>query len=346
MRKILFVGLILLFVASCEKENPQVLPTETGVYIINEGNFNFGSADVSVYNADKQEVTNEIFYTANSYSLGDVAQSMYVIDSTGYVVVNNSAKIEVVKLPSFTVIKTISIPGSSPRYFLPVSDSVAYVTELYAKKIWVVNFISGTLVTSIYTTGWTEKMFLLNGNVFVQQRTVSTDASTDNKLLKINPGSNSIADSKSFLKRDINAMEIDGSGNIWLAMDEDSINGFKSALLCYDQSLSLLKTLSHSNYGHHFSQLCIDKANGKMIYLDNDLFTANTTDASLSGQVFVSKGSKNIYVVALNSANGDVYVCDALDFVQRSRIYRYDKNGNEVHSFTAGVISGNFIFNE
>ncbi len=342
----LFLVILIAGVSSCNKDPQTTLPTGKGLYIINEGLFNWGNAEISFYNPSTNEVTDNLFQAANGYSLGDIAQSMYVKDSTGFIVVNNSAKIEVVKLPAFGHIRTITIAGSFPRYFLPLNDSVAYVSELYAKKIWVINYLSGNAVTSILTTGWTEKMVLLNGTVFVQQRTVSTDASTESRLMKINPATNSIVDSKQFLKRDINGMAEDVSGNIWIAMDEDTANNFKSSLLCYDQSLNLLKALEQSDYGHHLSQLCIDKNRNQIVYTDGDLFSMQVSDLALPGQPLIARSGRNFYAVGVNELQGDIYVSDALDFVQRSRIYRYDKNGNEIHSFTAGVISGNFTFNE
>jgi len=59
--------------------------------------------------------------------------------------------------------------------------------------------------------------------------------------------------------------------------------------------------------------------------------------------LFTATGT-GIYSMNVDPVNSDVYVSDALDFVQQSRIYRYDKDGQLIHSFTAGVISCNFTF--
>ena len=346
MRTLYFVCLACFLVASCKKDKQAELPVKTGVYIINEGNFNFGTADVSVYDAETNTIINDVFTAANNYPLGDVAQSMYAKDSTGYIVVNNSAKIEVVRLPSFKGIKTISIPGSSPRCFLPVNDSIAYVSELYAKKIWVVNYQTGNVVTTIPTTGWTERMLRLNNYVVVQQRTADNLPNSENRLLRINVSNHTLNDSYDFSKQDVTGLDADAQGRVWVSIDEDSTTNKKSALVCFDQSFTPVKTLAHTSFGHHFSQVSIYTATGKIVYADGDVLTANVSDASLGNQVLIPKGSRNIYAIGLNPKNGDVYVSDALDFVQRSRVYRYDSNGNEIHSFTAGIISGNFTFNE
>ena len=40
----------------------------------------------------------------------------------------------------------------------------------------------------------------------------------------------------------------------------------------------------------------------------------------------------------------EVYVGDALDYQQRSIIYRYSSDGELLDSFTAGVIAGDFCW--
>ena len=171
--------LILFFISSCKKDNPQAAaPTSKGVYISNEGNYTFGNAEISFYDPAKQQVTNNLFKNVNGYSLGDVAQSIYIKDSTGFIVVNNSQKIEMVRIPSFQKIRTINIPNSSPRYILAVNDSIAYVTELYAGKVNVVNFQSGSVVKTIdQMAAWTEHMILFNNSVVVEERNLDAHPS-------------------------------------------------------------------------------------------------------------------------------------------------------------------------
>ncbi len=86
-----------LILSSCEPDpvkikSPAFRGSE-GVFILNEGNFMNENASLSFYDYKKNEVFNQIFFTANQVPLGDVAQSMTFYGDKGFIVVNNSAKI-------------------------------------------------------------------------------------------------------------------------------------------------------------------------------------------------------------------------------------------------------------
>ena len=156
---------------SCHKESTTGISSGS-VIIINEGNFNHGDADLSVYNPSTKTISNNVFSQENGFALGDVAQSLYLIGDTAFIVMNNSQKVVVAKVSqNFKYIASISLPNASPRYFLPVDGHRAYVTELYANKIWVVDYKADTLIKSIPVTGWTEQLISLGGKIYVEEAT-------------------------------------------------------------------------------------------------------------------------------------------------------------------------------
>lgn len=347
MRKAIGYLILLLLISSCGKDKSPDLPTGKGVYIVNEGNFNFGTAEVSFYNTTTNEVSNGLFSAANNYMLGDVAQSMYVKDSTGFIVVNNSAKVEVVRLPALTRLHTIAIPNSSPRSFLPVSDSIALVTELYARKVWVVNYITGAVVGHITTQGWTEDMLLIGSDIFIQQKINRTLSNTFATIHKVDLATlTASTHAGTFTGRDVTGMVKDKYNRIWVAVDEDTAAHQPAGFYCFNTNLTEVKSFFFSGYGHHPSRLCVSPADDRLYYTDGSVYTFTADDNAVPVTPLITGGNRNIYSMAVNPANGDIYLSDALDFVQQSVIYRYDNNGNLLHSFTAGVISGNFAFYE
>ncbi|MBR5193417.1 MAG: YncE family protein, partial [Bacteroidaceae bacterium] len=81
---------------------------DNGLFITNEGNFQYGNATLSFYNPETKEVENEIFYRANAMKLGDVAQSMIIRDGIGWVVVNNSHVVFAIDIHTFKEVGRIT----------------------------------------------------------------------------------------------------------------------------------------------------------------------------------------------------------------------------------------------
>ncbi|HRN42736.1 MAG TPA: hypothetical protein PK649_11780, partial [Vicingus sp.] len=219
MKKFLFHIILLLIIFSCKKEEigPQCLncnetpisnTSSTDVLIINEGTFGWTNASISLYNKENNNVNQNVFKNANNgTNLGDVAQSFLQINDKGYIVVNNSNKIEVVNISDFTSLATIT-GFNSPRYMLKINDSKAYVTDLYSNSIQIVNLNSNTISGNISVQGWTEQLVLLNDTAYVCDM-------TNNNILIINTITDVLIDS---IKVGIspNSLVIDKNKKLWV----------------------------------------------------------------------------------------------------------------------------------
>jgi hypothetical protein len=343
IHRIVFL-LLAFYVTSCQKDLPAKLTDSRGVYIVNEGNFNFGNAEVSGYNPTTKDVENNLFKSANGFSLGDVAQSMFINDTLGFVVVNNSQKIEVVSLPSFKKISTIFINGSSPRYLLPINDSIAYVTELYANKIHVINFSKGEVVTEISIPQYTEQLVKVGSEVFVQGKKIQTNTNARGAVFKLNAISHTLVDTKYF-NGDVTGLVKDNQNRIWVSVGENTSTADLARLDCYNTDLVLQKTIPVSTTSQSINHLQTDGAGSMLYFTLGDIFNMNIDATVLPNTPLINKESKNIYALGVDPKTDEVYISDALDYVQSSRIYHYDKTGTLVHSFMAGYIAGQFVFN-
>ena len=76
---------------SCKPDNPvnpNGVTIGSGVFVLNEGNFQFSNGSLSFYDPKADTVANNLFYKVNNAPLGDVAESMAMMDGKLYIVVN------------------------------------------------------------------------------------------------------------------------------------------------------------------------------------------------------------------------------------------------------------------
>jgi len=338
----LFITTLLLLIASCRKDappkpdnNPIPASDSNAVYITNEGNFQFGNAAVSYYADGMTEAVEDLFRPANNRPLGDVCQSMCIFNNKAYIVVNNSGKVEVVNPATF--VSTATISGlKSPRYFLPVSNSKAYISDMYANAISVVDLNSNTITGTIPCRGQTQELLLAHGEVFVTNE-------HSNKLYVINSSNDMISDSISI-----------GYGSNSIVEDKNS----KLWILCSGKpgsSNASLHRINPANYTVEYSftfnkssdspwRLCINGNRDILYFLNKDCYQMTVTDATLPATPLIPSNGKNFYGLGINPHNNHIYISDAIDYVQRGKIYIYKPDGSVASDFLAGIIPGGFYF--
>ena len=129
--------LILSTFVACEYDDD--FPAEVGsgnieAIILNEGKIysNMGAISVLYKNGS---VSPDVFRVVNNRPLGDVAQSMTLINGNYFVALNNSKKIEIVNPTTFKSEGTILYTQAGlPRQVVAVSDSTAIVSDLLSNN--------------------------------------------------------------------------------------------------------------------------------------------------------------------------------------------------------------------
>jgi hypothetical protein len=80
-----------------------------------------------------------------------------------------------------------------------------------------------------------------------------------------------------------------------------------------------------------------------LFYILTDVFQMDIAASQLPVQPLITAGGRNFYAVSV-LPSGEIIVSDAVDYVQRSRIYRYSSAGAELQSVRAGIISGSIVW--
>ena len=340
--KITLLAIATLSFFSCKKEKiDEPTPTTTfsadanGIFICNEGSFTGGNATITYTNGTEAETIQDVFKIANSENLGDVGQSMTKINNKIYIVVNNSSKIEVVE--ALTLKKSATITGfNSPRFLLEATPGKAYVTDLYANGISIVDLTSNTITGNISLNGSSEDLILYNGKVYV------TNLSTS-YLYIIEPTTDVIEDSI-LIGAGGNSLKLDRNNKLWVLCGGDFVSGDPGSLHRVDPATKTNEFSQTFPAGDYPTRLTINETNDELYFLNMNIYKMQLTDMTLPTTPFVDAAGKSFYGMAFDKVSHVLYVSDAIDYQQAGRIYRYETSGTMLNSLPAGIIPGSFLF--
>ena len=333
------VCLLLILGISCKPEPPGPVdspkPSKGSVLLLNEGNFQWGNASLDLYDPETEILQSGIFKSANQQALGDVLQSMSIFQDKGYLVVNNSGKIEVVNPTDMTSLGTIE-GLTSPRFFLGISSSKAYVSDLYANAIAIVDLSDQAVSGSISCPGWTEQMLSVGEMVFVtnirQPYLYVVNSQTDLLVdsIRIREGGNRIVR--------------DQEGMLWVACGELIQPDESGALYRINpENWTLIDSFLFSPATHP-DELTINASGDQLFFLNGGVQRMPIAAAELPQNPLIPEDGGLFYGLGVDPFSDEIYVTDAIDFVQRGAILRYDLEGNLLHEFRAGIIPGRFYF--
>ncbi len=338
--KQLFYLLIILSVIACQRDDggeEPIVVDNAKVLILNEGNYNFGNASLSMYNHSKKKVYNKVFQANNNgRPIGDVVQSATKISDELFVVVNNSSKIEVLNPSTLTSIASIQ-QLNSPRYIAAANNQKAYISDLYEDKLYVLDPRSHSITKTIKTKGWVEEMAVVNGKLYLthvdSNQIWIIDVNTDIVLKKID-----VHEQPQFI-------EIDRDSNIWVSCG-GGLNGGKSALYHLATSNdSLLSIFEVAAVEHKIGELEFNSRKDELHFLGKDgLYFMKINANQLPNTAKIAKGNRLFYGFSINPSNNEIYISDAIDYQQRGVVYRFKYSGAQIDAFKVGIIPGDIIF--
>lgn len=330
---------LLAFLFSCEEESstkptdkPYAISPGAMILVANEGNFRSGNATVGLYNLITKSWLDDAFSYFSKRSLGDVFQSVTFWKGSAFLVVNNSGKIEVVNPENFEITQTIN-GLISPRFLLPVDSNKAYVSDLYANKIWVLSGNPLAITGSITANGWTEEMVMVNNKVWVVNKSRPV-------VFIIDPSTDQLVDSLVLAAKPTTVCRSSGT-KIWLGTEGETAIDSGHVLWVETTNKSILenyKTLSRIAPDRFSPTL-----SGDTFYFVDDrprIFFPKPGNYNIG--ILKNEQVGKWYGIAYDPKRKMVIFSNVKDYVQKSSIYIQSSEGET--ELSGGVISSRFYF--
>ena len=318
----------------------------SGLFITNEGNFQYGNATLSYYDPETRTVENEIFFRANGMKLGDVAQSMVIRDGTGWVVVNNSHVVFAIDTDTFR--ETGRIENlTSPRYIHFVSDEKAYVSQIWDNRIFIVNprrfEVTGYIEVPGMTSesGSTEQMVQYGRYVYCncwsyQNRIIKIDTQTDSVVGELTVGIQPTS------------IVLDRNNKLWTITDggyEGSPYGHEApSLYRIDAESFTVEQQFRFRLGDAPSEVQLNGTRDRLYWINDDVWQMSVDDERIPVRPFLESRGTKYYGLTVDPVRGDVYVADAIDYQQQGMVYRYSADGEPIDRFYVGITPGAFCW--
>jgi YVTN family beta-propeller protein len=318
------------------------------VYIMNEGNYGKANASLTMYLPDSLKAYQDVYFTANGRNLGDVGNDMVIYGKYGYIVVNNSQKIEVVLLETMKSAGTITIPGTkSPFKAAIFSDTKGYVTNLYDNSVTVFNPTTFAVVKDRIPVGLNPQGIIsFNGRIYV----CNSGYGADSTVSVIDPLTDTVVKTIVVGK---SPSEIDYTTDQKLVVKCEGVSSYPDptkeapgSIMKIDPStLAVTGTLPLplATYSHP-EKMAVSGAGYAYVKVKSGIMKIETAQLTVVNAGFIPFTSYTINGMAYDRTNSRLYVADAVDYVSAGTITVYDADGKTTATFKAGVIPGAITF--
>jgi len=337
---------VIIILSGCSKDNPDPIFSgkyENGYFITNEGNYNSADGSISFVNEDGI-VENDVFVSNNSVTaLGDVVQSMSIIEDYAYIVVNNSNKIEVVTADSMKYVSTIDV--DFPRYIKQVSDDKAYITtwgDGFGKDVKILDLNTNTITGSIECGSGPDAIQVSNEFAYVCN---IGGWSTGNTISVIDINSDIVV-STIEVEEKPNSIKSDANGNVWvLTKGTTEYDENWNTVPISPGSLVKISNNSIENklffpLGYFPKNLIIDDSGYNLYYsCAGAVYSFNINSSSLSELPIINK---EFYGLGFNG--NYIYGAYASSFTESGWSYRYTSDGLVIDSVNVGIAPNGYCF--
>ncbi|MFT5157182.1 MAG: DNA-binding beta-propeller fold protein YncE [Bacteroidia bacterium] len=336
-----YLGLLCLlgFWSSCTDDPKPIdkkIPVGRKVLVVNEGNFQRGNASLGLYQPNEKIYTSDVFKNANNIPLGDVFQSITKVNGEHWLVLNNSGRIMSIDTTNYTVTGTIE-DLVSPRYALYMNGlNKVYVSDLYSDKITVVNADTKKKLGQIPCSGWTDRMILAGGLIYVCNRTKPY-------VYLIDPEIDAVVDSIK-VSNNASAILFTELAEVVVLCEGAVGSNEPAALYKIDpkaHQLSWSHTFKKNEHPKFLSQTPVA---GEVFFMNSQLYKLQANNQLIQETRCEVVDQGNLYGLSFDPLTQDLYFLDARDFIQSSIITRLSASFVKLDEFKVGVNCNGLLF--
>lgn len=349
------LALVAALMFSCKPEepvnpvNPKALNLGSGLFVLNEGNFQFSNASLSFYDIEADTVGNNLFYKVNDAPLGDVAESMALVDGQLYVVVNNTNLIY--KVNATTLVCDTTKPFKmgdfySPRELFFVSPEKAYVSDIIGAGLWIINPKDMSHTGFIQTGKTTEKMVPVGNEIYVSNWSNYYLPGMEKNTVQVVDMNNDVKVAEIQVGKEPNTMAVDKNGHVWV-LCEGAVWEADAEQPSLWEINPLTKTAEKRYEFDGTAMVLRANPTGDQLYLifNNEVRRFDIATLSLSESFRIAAQEEGMfYNMTIEPRTGDIYVTDAKNYMMNGTVYRYTNDGLLLSSFEAGVIPSAMLF--
>ena len=166
--------------------------------------------------------------------------------------------------------------------------------------------------------------------------------SYDNKLLVVDLRTERLVDSIEVGPQPT-SLVCDRYGKIW-TVTEGRTEGIPAVLYRIDAATRVIERSFLFPSGDHPSELVLNGRRDTLYYLDRDVWRMSVKDESLPATPFLPYAGTTYYGLGVDPRNSEVYVADAIDYVQHGVVYRFTARGRALDTLRVGITPGSFCF--
>ena len=350
------VGILLFGLNACTTSDPTPsLPYDSGVLILNQGNFTDNNGTISLYNASTKAINYDVFQKENTRSLAGGVSGYTDIDGKGLILVDNSTNgkdaVEIVTAGTFKSVATIS-GLDNPRNVIKAGTNKAYVVcwdtfnADYSYKlgyIAVIDLVTNKITKKIPVQNGAESIVIVGNEAFIG----NTSYSGISYISVIDITKDEVS-GKIILDGAAADLVVDANNKIWGTVGQNIIRinpSSKKIEANLKVGSSTTKNPQHLALNANKTTIYFEYSFSD--YTDNykqkgEIYSLNTTDAAISTTTPLIK--RTFTGFGFDAKNGVIYAGVTPSYKQAGYVLRYQPNGSLIDSVKAEIAPVGFFF--